>query len=68
MASIAMAAHQPIYVDMADRDGKSTVIVVAHVTHLTQHSATQSKVHLTGGDGAIVSGTINELVQRFWPR
>jgi hypothetical protein len=53
--------------DLADQDGNPTLIVIAHVTHLTFADTRRTKVHF-GQSSVIVEGSISEVAAKLWPR
>lgn len=56
-----------ILADLIDRNGNPTVVVVAHVTHLTVADTHRTTVHFTGRDEIIVEGSISEVAAKLWP-
>lgn len=55
-------------VDLTDVTGDSVIVVIAHISHITVLSPRESTIHLAGGKGVRVNGTLYELVEKIWPK
>jgi hypothetical protein len=53
--------------DLNDVNGDPIIVVIAHVTHLTAIGSDRTQVYFSGGDSAVIQGTVSEIVQKLWP-
>ncbi|HWK67881.1 MAG TPA: hypothetical protein VNS34_23395 [Rhizobiaceae bacterium] len=56
-----------LLVDLRDQNGDPTVVVVAHVTHLTVADSRRTTIHFTGQREIVVEGAISEIAAKLWP-
>ncbi|CDX39143.1 hypothetical protein MPLA_290044 [Mesorhizobium sp. ORS 3359] len=59
---------QKAFVDLNTTSGDAVIVVVAHITHISALSPHESTIYLSGGKTINVQGTLNDLVNKIWPK